>query len=198
MPATTALQNTMYDAGGAAMTHVSLHNAFPGESGSNELTGGSYARVAATWNAAATKNLDSSNQPVVNVPAGETVRWIGYWNAISAGTFQAYSPAGGAPQLGFTVDPATDVFTLTSHGYSDTNTVVFFGGTVPGGLTEGVIYFIRDATANTFKVAATEGGAAIDITSVHNFACRISKIVEESFGGAGTYTVTDADLTGVL
>jgi hypothetical protein len=32
-------------------------------------------------------------------------------------------------------------------------------------LSAGTLYFVRDASTNTFKVAATSGGAAIDITS---------------------------------
>jgi hypothetical protein len=36
--------------------------------------------------------------------------------------------------------------------------------TLPAGLAVDTLYYIRDATANTFKLAATSGGDAIDIT----------------------------------
>lgn len=58
-----------------------------------------------------------------------------------------------------------DTITYVAHGLA-TNTPVTFGGTaVPTGVTAGVTYYVRDVTADTFKVAATPGGAAIDLTS---------------------------------
>lgn len=60
---------------------------------------------------------------------------------------------------------STNVITSTAHGFSDTDAIVFGnlnGGT---GLTAGTTYFVRDSTANTFKVAATSGGTAIDFTT---------------------------------
>jgi hypothetical protein len=62
-----------------------------------------------------------------------------------------------------------DVFTTpTAHGIpADDILVVFFGdgSTVPTGITEGEVYYARDRTTYTFKVAATPGGAAVDLTS---------------------------------
>jgi hypothetical protein len=60
---------------------------------------------------------------------------------------------------------ATDVVTITAHGLSDgdrVKVVSIAGGT---GLTANTSYFVRDATANTFKLTATPGGTAIDITA---------------------------------
>lgn len=65
---------------------------------------------------------------------------------------QAFSSVGG-----------TDVFTTTGHGFSDTNPVVVQGSSIPTGISEGTVYFVRDSTANTYKLAATSGGAAIDV-----------------------------------
>ncbi len=65
----------------------------------------------------------------------------------------------------FTADSGTDVITCTSHGLSNGDMVIFVPGTLPAPLLGGQIYWVRDATANTFKVAATETGAAIDLTS---------------------------------
>lgn len=64
-----------------------------------------------------------------------------------------------------TVDNTTDIFTATAHGLVDTTAIWIDAVTLPGGLTAGTLYFVRDATANTFKVAATSGGTAINITS---------------------------------
>jgi hypothetical protein len=75
----------------------------------------------------------------------------------------------------FTADAGTDVCTSAAHGYSNGWAgTVSSTGTLPGGLTSGQTVFLRDVTANTFKVAATSGGAAINLTSagtgVHSFA----------------------------
>ena len=66
----------------------------------------------------------------------------------------------------FTAVAATDVITSNSHGLSDGDAVfVHSFGTLPGGLSAGTVYYVRDSTTNTFKLAATSGGSAIDITS---------------------------------
>jgi len=62
-----------------------------------------------------------------------------------------------------TADAATDLLTATGHGFSDTNDVVFWTpGVLPQGLTAGTKY-VRDAALNTFRVADTIGGTAIDL-----------------------------------
>lgn len=47
---------------------------------------------------------------------------------------------------------------------SDTQEFIL-GGTAPGGLTSGTRYFARDISGASFKVAATSGGAAIDLVT---------------------------------
>lgn len=65
----------------------------------------------------------------------------------------------------------TDVVNLTSHNFLDWEPIYFGGtGTLPtiapsGSLVAGTIYYTRDVAANTFKLASTLGGAAIDLTS---------------------------------
>lgn len=88
---------------------------------------------------------------------------------IGAGGMLNIADAGIKHRLGritiFTVNAGTDVCTMVGHGLSDTNTVTLAStGTLPAGLAADTQYFIRDATADTFKLAATSGGTAIDIT----------------------------------
>lgn len=62
---------------------------------------------------------------------------------------------------------STDVFTCTGHGWSDGQAVQIIQKSQAGGgapVDEWVTYYVRDATANTFKLAETNGGAAIDIS----------------------------------
>jgi hypothetical protein len=60
---------------------------------------------------------------------------------------------------------STDVLTSTAHGLLLDYPVVFAGLTGGAPLVAGTTYFARDITANTFKVAATAGGAAINVTT---------------------------------
>lgn len=60
----------------------------------------------------------------------------------------------------------TDVIATTApHTFENGTPCIFEGDGLGGGLAGGTIYYIRDVTLTTFKVAATPGGAAVDITT---------------------------------
>lgn len=65
------------------------------------------------------------------------------------------------------VSTGSDTITESSHPLADGDAVTLSnsGGTLPGGLSAATTYYVRDRTANTFKLAATPNGSAIDITS---------------------------------
>lgn len=89
----------------------------------------------------------------------------------------------------FTVDAGTDVFTSTSHGYSDDAAVtVTSSGTLPSPLVAGVKYYVRDSTTNTFKLSTTIGGSALDITSTGSGTHSVSAVA----GCAGEFIVWNA------
>lgn len=64
-----------------------------------------------------------------------------------------------------TVDAGTDVVSLATHGLLDGQAITFGGTALPTGITANKLYFLRDKATGTFKVAATPGGAAVDMTS---------------------------------
>ena len=66
-----------------------------------------------------------------------------------------------------TSDVASDVITETSHGWTDGTAVRYNngGGSNMTNLTDNTVYYIRDATTNTFKVASSAGGTAIAVGS---------------------------------
>lgn len=69
-------------------------------------------------------------------------------------------------QMVTAVSSALDTITIVGHGLSDGMAVVFkSSGAVPAPLVAGTTYYMRDDTAGTFKVAATRGGSAIDLTT---------------------------------
>lgn len=192
--------NVLDESGGAGVgaTHGSLHTAYS-STGTNEVTGGSpaYARKAATWAAASGRSKATSASMVFDVPASTTVRWVGFWDAVTAGNFLGMVPnGGGIPEAFSSPVIADDTLEAPSHGFSDTNMVVLWsvpGVALPTGLAEGTVYHVRDATTDDFKLAATAGGAAINITAVG--AGFIQKIVEETFGAQGTHTISSATMS---
>jgi hypothetical protein len=64
-----------------------------------------------------------------------------------------------------TGDAATDVITATGHIYTANQTVIFSAITGGAGLAANTVYFVRDISGSTFKLAATSGGAAINFTT---------------------------------
>jgi len=95
----------------------------------------------------------------------------------------------------FTVNAGTDVITSVAHGLNNGEVVNFdTSGTLPGGLETyvqevdpfvfervGLVYYVINATANTFQVSLTSGGSAVDITSVgsgtHDWYSDVNKVV---------------------
>jgi len=187
MSFTTTAKGVMLDA--LTLTTASLHTAFPGATGVNEVVGGApaYARKAVTVNASS-GGVRSLNAAVTfDVPAC-TVRWIGFWNGA---TFNAYSPASGSPKE-FIVDVVADTVRSLAHGYTNGQSVVFYGDTVPSPLTEGTIYYVVNTATDTFQIAASVGGSPIGLTTAGGSACLISIISETVYAAQGTHTLNTA------
>lgn len=118
MPLTEAEINAGVDFHSARITHLSLHTADPGTTGTSEVTGGGYARKAVTWGAAA-GGVAEETAVSFDVPANITVTHVGGWSAVSGGTFRGAAtleepivvPVGGARIV--TVDSARLVAPLT-------------------------------------------------------------------------------------
>ncbi len=99
MGLSAAARNNMLDCGlrsqnpTIGITYASLHTASPDPSGGSEVTGGSpaYTRESVTWNAASGGSMTASNQPVFDVPSGTTVTHVGFWSAVTAGTYMGMS-----------------------------------------------------------------------------------------------------------
>jgi hypothetical protein len=72
---------------------------------------------------------------------------------------------------------ADNTLTANSHALADTTLISFYpadtSAVLPAPLVSGKNYYVRDTATNTFKVALTSGGAAIDLTT----------------DGSGTFTV---------
>lgn len=69
----------------------------------------------------------------------------------------------------FDANPTTDVIDYLAGSFAVVNGDAIGLNTtsiLPSGLSDGIIYYVINATANTFKVSLTQGGVAVDITSV--------------------------------
>ena len=69
------------------------------------------------------------------------------------------------------VNAGTNVITFTGHGLTDADQITYNqvgGGTLMTNVTNGQTVFVRDKTDDTFKIAATEGGTAINIGTGHS------------------------------
>lgn len=192
---TNAAKNYALDA--LLPADVSLHTAYSA-SGANEVTGGSpaYARKAITFSAASSGSKASSSTPTLDVPAATEVQFVGLWGLGSPSQFLGMFAVGGSEKeiIAILLGSPEGVITIPSHGYSNGDKVVFYGGTPPTGLTEGTIYYVINATTDTFSVAATAGGAGIPLTGYPNGEVKVSKIVPETFGSQGTFQVSSATL----
>ena len=203
MPFNDAAINVMLDAldeSATQVTHVGIHTLTDPGTGTNanagEATGGSpaYARIAATWGAAASRQKANTGAMTWDVPAG-TYGFFTLWNASTGntGNYRGYLPFGGSVKGFFSVDTTltNDQLFSVAHGLADNDRVMLFNvfaETLPTGVSEGTIYFVVSSATNTFKVRATQGGAAVDITAVGGGEGFWQKVVPEVFGGQGQIT----------
>ncbi|MCW3040938.1 MAG: hypothetical protein JWM31_2843 [Solirubrobacterales bacterium] len=129
-----------------------------------------------TVQAAAVAAVQSYLSPATwgQTPYGQQQDWkqqtsVRYWELIAvlnsvAGLNYVTSLTVGKRQM-VTASASTDVFTATGHGFVVDEPVTFAGITGGAPIVAGTTYYARTITTNTFQIAATPGGAAIDITT---------------------------------
>lgn len=205
MPLNTAGRNALLSGGlSNVAVKLSLHTGDPATTGTNEATGGTpaYAKKAVTWNAAASGQQTNNGAVVFDVPAG-TYYHLGLWDTTGA-TFYGWFPLQGAtaaaPKLALveSADVTPNTIQSQAHGFAANDRVVFYpveGGSLPTGLTAGVVYFViaTGLATDVFEVSTTSGGSAVDITAAGPMF--VQKVVPETFAAQGTHTIPNAGLT---
>lgn len=88
MAATTSALNDAADGIGDVITHMSLHTADPGATGTNEVTGGGYARQTLNLDPAASGVAAAPSTLSFTGPASGAATHFGYWTALTGGTFK--------------------------------------------------------------------------------------------------------------
>lgn len=211
MPFNTPAKNVMLDAldeSNTQITHVAVWPLTDPGTGTNatgtEPTGGSpaYARQAVTWGAASGEAKSNTNAITIDLPAG-TYGFLCFFNASTGNTnnYRGYLPINGGTARGFAaVDTtlANDQFLSPGHGLANGDRVLLynvFGGALPTGVAEGTVYFVVNATTDTFKVSTTSGGTAVDLTAPGGGEIYFEKVVPEVFGSQGQLTIAAGALT---
>ena len=117
MPYAVAAKNVMLDQLGTVAVYLSVHDANPGSTGTNEASGS--VRGAITWNTASGGFKTQSNTPAVTaIPNAFVVRYVGLWSASTGGTYYGYQ----AVSTTSTVTAGTWTYTATT-GQIDLNAV---------------------------------------------------------------------------
>lgn len=193
MPYTTAGRNALLTSGKGGVTHVGAVTDIAG----TEVAGGSYARQAVTWGAAASGAATNTGALTIPIPAGSTPVALAYYDALSAGNLLGVFPYGSAGQVvdGVATVTAADTFTSNVHGLAADDRVfvaAVAGETLPTGLSASTLYFVRATglTSDTFTLATTSGGAAVDVTAAGELVW--FKTVPNAFASAGNLTVAIA------
>jgi len=70
-----------------------------------------------------------------------------------------------APGGNVTFNGTTNLVTLESHGFVNDSPIRFSSITTTTGITANTVYYIKSATANTFELSLTAGGATIDLVN---------------------------------
>lgn len=94
----------------------------------------------------------------------------------------------------FTVDVPTNVCTSTAHGLQDTQAIFLTTtGTLPPPLTTTDLFFVRDKSANTFKLAWSPNGTEIDLltgeSGTHTWNAQADVQPNNLFFPPGTWTL---------
>jgi hypothetical protein len=192
MPLTTAGRNDAATGVGTGTTHIGAYI----DLGVTEVSGGSYARQAITWTAAAAGVTDNNAQISVPIPVGTTVQVASLHSAVSAGTLKGWAQIGSTLRgVGTVITAAGDAISSNGHGLANTNRVfvsTVAGESLPAGLSATTLYFVVGATTDSFQLSLTSGGAAVDITALGDLAW--FRTIPETFSNAGNLIIA----TGAL
>ena len=108
---------------------------------------------------------------------------------------KGYDAVGAAHSFSKIVDnPIKDTINIDGHGFTDNLEVTYQvgSGTTIGGLEDGITYYTRDVTTNRFRLAESQGAAAIDLTSA---GVGIQSFVSNAIGAFdGVYEVSSTGL----
>jgi hypothetical protein len=127
-----------------------------------EVVGGSYARQTITAaSASAESAANTALIRVSNMPAC-VVAGVEVWDSAGSPRRMLWGPL---TSTAYAVVASTDIFTSATHGMANGDPVQFITGQSPTGLTANTTYYVVATATNTFQLAATVGGSAVNVTA---------------------------------
>lgn len=165
----------------AGSVYVALHTADVAEGSaqnSNEATYTGYGRVAVARSASGWTVTGKTGVNAADVTFGQctsglpapTVQVMSHWSvgfaSSGASTVMWSGPIASDPHV-FTATSA-DTLTVPGHALSVNDQVVAYptqGSTLPTGLTEGTVYYVKTASGNDITLSATLGGSTLDLSA---------------------------------
>jgi hypothetical protein len=136
------------------------------------------------WNANQIQMLLMANAPetdnaagALTATAGETIPFTVSVPSVSNRWYDLYESSGArrtnltavviasSPATAAVAEADDDTFTDAGHGLSNGDAIFLQAAEMPTGLTAGRIYYVRDAATDTFKIAETPAGDAVNFTS---------------------------------
>jgi len=195
------LQNSV----AAGNFYIALHTADPGEAGkqnASEAAYTSYARVAVARSSAGwtVSGNQVSNAALISFPAAtggsetETHFSIGKETGLGATEIVMKGNLGASVQGPFTA-ATNDNITIPGHTLSVDDRVAFYpayGSSLPTGITEGTLYWVKTSATDVITISTTQGGGTLDITAVGDGVCYKAATLAVSVG------ITPQFATGVL
>lgn len=163
---------------------VAFHTAWPGtgDQTASEAAYTSYARTAVARTTGGWTVTANSVSPVANIQAPQATggsETLFYWSTgeNGSGASKIYHIGVIGEKMGpFTADTADNI-TIPGHTFTASapdNRVAFFptnDSSLPGGVTEGTVYFVKTVSGAVITVSTTDGGPTLDITSIGDGVC---------------------------
>ena len=174
----TAIANVADNAATAPITVVQIaaHTADPFASGTQSTSEAAYTGYARATPARTTGGFTCANGVVTLVAdasfgmctAGTAT--LTHWSAgPAAGAGQVWHRGVfGSRQGPFTAVVSGNAFTVPGHTMIVNDRVAFYqpsGTSLPGGVTEGTVYFVITVTGDVITVSTTQGGASITVSA---------------------------------
>lgn len=187
----TAVANLADNTATAPLTSLFLagHTADPFAAGVQSTSEAAYTGYARATVARTTGGFTCANGVVTLVAdaslgactAGSAS--LTHWSsgvAASGATKVLHRGVFGSRQGPFTAIVTGNVITVPGHTMAVNDNVAFYqpsGTTLPGGITEGTVYFVKTVATNDITVSTTSGGVAVTISSAGDgLAYRVTPI----------------------
>lgn len=187
----TAIANIADNAATSPLTNiwVAAHTADPFAAGTQSTSEASYTGYARPAVARTSGGFTCSNGVVTLVADASFGACTGgsatltHWStgvAVSGATKVLHRGVFGSRQGPFTAIVSGNTITVPGHTMAVNDNVAFYqpsGTTLPGGITEGTVYFVKTVSGNDITVSTTSGGAAVTISSAGDgLAYRVTPI----------------------